>query len=717
MKYIHVPPDAHRLNLGRRGENLARTLVFDVSDWQRIYGEGTVALLHQRAMDETPYPCIIEHSGSEVRWAVTAADTAQAGQGRMELRYYVGDTLAKSAVYLTSVTAALSDDTAEPPDAYQSWVDEVLEVGAKAINASANPPYIGDNGHWFVWDTTTDRYEDTGVYSGGSAPYIGDNGNWYIGETDSGVFATGPKGDTGDTGPKGDKGDKGDTGDTGPQGPQGERGIQGLQGIQGIQGEQGPAGKDFSIAKTYSSIAAMEADAANVEEGSFVLIASDTEDEDNAKLYVKGASAFTYLSDLSGAQGMKGEQGVQGVQGPQGEQGVQGEQGPQGEKGDTGPQGEKGATGDTGPHGPQGPQRDTGPQGSQGDKGDTGETGPQGESGVHVGADEPPEDATVWVNPDGESTAVETWEFDLDDGTTETKTVVVTDSDETSGDSLAAAILKVKQADGTWAEIPALVGPQGEKGEQGIQGIQGIQGEKGDKGDKGDTGPQGPQGEKGDTGEAGSDAEVTAANIASALGYTPANKEDIATTKFYGASNSAAIYVKIGDFGAWGTGNWTAKGFLMVISSRAGETVLVSVAANDSDTSARAIRLLNTYSKISNIYYSASESAIYVKAIAWCNNITAHLISNIYGDYVPTVALASALASDAVEIKIVEFGVNSTSTVVGASSLLLALSGSESRPTYNGSNMALQSDVPSTTETWTFTLEDGSTVTKAVYVG
>lgn len=68
----------------------------------------------------------------------------------------------------------------------------------------------------------------------------------------------------------------------------------------------------------------MEADAANVEEGSFVLIASNTEDEDNAKLYVKGASAFTYLSDLSGAQGMKGEQGVQGVQGPQGETGPQG---------------------------------------------------------------------------------------------------------------------------------------------------------------------------------------------------------------------------------------------------------------------------------------------------------------------------------------------------------------------------------------------------------
>lgn len=68
----------------------------------------------------------------------------------------------------------------------------------------------------------------------------------------------------------------------------------------------------------------MEADAANVEEGKFVLIASNVDDTDNAKLYVKGANSFTYLTDMSGAQG------IQGPQGPQGIQGVQGEQGPAG---------------------------------------------------------------------------------------------------------------------------------------------------------------------------------------------------------------------------------------------------------------------------------------------------------------------------------------------------------------------------------------------------
>jgi hypothetical protein len=46
----------------------------------------------------------------------------------------------------------------------------------------------------------------------------------------------------------------------------------------------------------------MNADAANVAEGKFVLIASDTEDVDNSKLYVKNSNGgFTFLTDMSGA--------------------------------------------------------------------------------------------------------------------------------------------------------------------------------------------------------------------------------------------------------------------------------------------------------------------------------------------------------------------------------------------------------------------------------
>ena len=60
-------------------------------------------------------------------------------------------------------------------------------------------------------------------------------------------------------------------------------------------------------------------------------------------------------------------------------------------------------------------------------------------------------------------------------------------------------------------------GPQGPKGDKGDTGDTGP---KGDKGDTGQTGPQGPQGEQGPKGDAGSDAEVTAENIESAIGFS-----------------------------------------------------------------------------------------------------------------------------------------------------------------------------------------------------
>lgn len=161
------------------------------------------------------------------------------------------------------------------------------------------------------------------------------------------------------------KGSKGDKGDTGEQGPQGAQGATGPQGLQGPKGEKGDP---FSIYKTYTSISAMNADATNVPDGMFVLIENGVNDPDSAKLYVRttdGLEAFQYITDLSGAQGIQGPQGV-GVSnitldestdsgnvytitmtdgssyqitapiGPQGVQGPQGGPGPQGVQGNPG---------------------------------------------------------------------------------------------------------------------------------------------------------------------------------------------------------------------------------------------------------------------------------------------------------------------------------------------------------------------------------------------
>ena len=156
------------------------------------------------------------------------------------------------------------------------------------------------------------------------------------------------------------KGPQGETGAQGNVGPQGPAGPQGLQGPQGIQGEKGDP---FTIAKVYTSVEEMNVGfyIDDVPEGGFVVIETgDINNDENARLYIKGPDGYNFLTDLSGAQGMQGPQGIQGLQGPKGDQGIQGP------KGDTGNQGPRGL------------------QGEQGPKGDNGKDGPQGEIGYYI---------------------------------------------------------------------------------------------------------------------------------------------------------------------------------------------------------------------------------------------------------------------------------------------------------------------------------------------
>lgn len=54
--------------------------------------------------------------------------------------------------------------------------------------------------------------------------------------------------------------------------------------------------------------------------GGFVVIdTGNVNNADNAKLYIKGNSSYTFLTDLSGAQGIQGPQGATGIQGPKGD--------------------------------------------------------------------------------------------------------------------------------------------------------------------------------------------------------------------------------------------------------------------------------------------------------------------------------------------------------------------------------------------------------------
>lgn len=228
----------HSLALGYQGEHNARRVIFDIGDWVTAFGEGTPRLLVQRAEDQQPYPRMVEQSGAQVIWTVTAADVAQPGRGQCELAYLVGEQVVKSRTWRTVTEAALGDPGEAPSEPMESWVNQVTQTVQAAQQAA-----------------------DQAVNAVTHSISIGGNGNWFIGGADSGVAAAGPQGEQGEPGEPGVQGEKGEQGVPGPQGEKGEtgargpQGIQGPRGLQGATGEtgaQGPAGADGKSAYDYA---------------------------------------------------------------------------------------------------------------------------------------------------------------------------------------------------------------------------------------------------------------------------------------------------------------------------------------------------------------------------------------------------------------------------------------------------------------------------------
>ena len=85
--------------------------------------------------------------------------------------------------------------------------------------------------------------------------------------------------------------------------------------LKGAKGDKGDRGEGIDIVKSYPSIAAMMSAYATdgVPVGKFVVISTgNVDDEENARLYVKTETEYMYLTDLSGAQGIRGEKGETG---------------------------------------------------------------------------------------------------------------------------------------------------------------------------------------------------------------------------------------------------------------------------------------------------------------------------------------------------------------------------------------------------------------------
>lgn len=137
---IDIPVQSGEVvNLGRVGENQARRVIFDITDWITEYPSATIALLNQPpgATDAYPVPSITV-DGNSVYWIIESADVPKYGCGRCELIATQNEVIVKSEIYGTVTQRAL-DDTGEAPEPWESWqqvfagmVQEANEAVAEA---------------------------------------------------------------------------------------------------------------------------------------------------------------------------------------------------------------------------------------------------------------------------------------------------------------------------------------------------------------------------------------------------------------------------------------------------------------------------------------------------------------------------------------------------------------------------------------------------------
>lgn len=113
------------IDVGRQGENLARNIIFSLTDLIEDYGNGTATLVCLRPSDQVPYVCETSQNGDLLTWTPTSTDTAYAGGGKCELRWVVGETLAKSIVYNTTILPSITGAEGVPSP-YQSWYDAII---------------------------------------------------------------------------------------------------------------------------------------------------------------------------------------------------------------------------------------------------------------------------------------------------------------------------------------------------------------------------------------------------------------------------------------------------------------------------------------------------------------------------------------------------------------------------------------------------------------
>ena len=131
--YKMVVDKPYTLKLGYLGENEVLQVAFDYGAWISKYGDGSLLLVVKRNGDSLGYPVLLEEQDERTAvWTVKNTDVAKIGKGEAQLEYVVDEAIKKSSIFEFEVENSLADE-GEAPEPYESFLDQVIEVSAQAL--------------------------------------------------------------------------------------------------------------------------------------------------------------------------------------------------------------------------------------------------------------------------------------------------------------------------------------------------------------------------------------------------------------------------------------------------------------------------------------------------------------------------------------------------------------------------------------------------------
>lgn len=154
-------------------DDASRSLVFRLYNGAVSFtpGSGTTVQIRGTKPDNKGFEYAASIAGSTVTAAITDQMTAVAGDVRCEIVLKDSTkTIGTGNFVLEVERAALGEDTdisetviPDIIDAAEANAERAEAAADRAEEASVHAPYIGQNEDWYVWDTVSEQYVDSGV--------------------------------------------------------------------------------------------------------------------------------------------------------------------------------------------------------------------------------------------------------------------------------------------------------------------------------------------------------------------------------------------------------------------------------------------------------------------------------------------------------------------------------------------------------------------------